>query len=101
MSESYKFVSEITKAALPMGMTTTSHIKREEVPAILEKMKKLSINKFSNWGEMFFGHCLGEYGSWGEDAVLRNMRQLQSDILQLTMLLIVNKPTTSQQESTK
>lgn len=99
MSKPYKFVSEITKAALPMGVTTTAHIKREEVPPILEKLKKLSMKKFADWGEMFFGNCIGEYECWGEETLFYKFRELQADVQQLTMLLVVDNPTTSQQEA--
>ncbi len=99
MSEPYKFVSEITRAALPLGVTTTAHIKRDEVSALLMKMKKISARSFSDWAGLYFGHCLGEYSSWNEKLILYKMRELQSDIQQLTMLLVVNEPTTSQQEA--
>lgn len=89
----YKFRSEITKSILPLGVVSINQVSRCEVSAYLMKIKIATKNRFGIWGQMFFGHCVGEYLTWGEDTILVMMNELKSDIQQLTALLYVKKKT--------
>lgn len=79
MMDDYKFLSEVTKACLPFGVTNLSEIKREEISPLLERMKDKSKRSGEDWMNMFFSYCLGVHESWDQRTILSRLNHLKSD----------------------
>lgn len=94
MSE-YTFISEITQAVLPFGITKSTQVTREEATIYLAKIKQVAPKQFASWGDMFVKNRVG-LSSWDAKTVQIRINQLGSDIDCLVSLLYVT-PTVQEQ----
>tara|TARA_R110000851_G_scaffold50364_1_gene120317 strand:+ start:238 stop:534 length:297 start_codon:yes stop_codon:yes gene_type:complete len=87
----YKFKSDATKAALPTGYTDTSMVKREEVPAFLELIRK-SAKKVGGDAFDMLAYCsIDGADSWNPKFIMNKASMLQKDIIALKSLLVVKE----------
>ena len=76
--ENYKFKSELVRSVLPTGVTEISHVKREEVSAILNDVKNAS--KTAGYIEMFVISRIKDDLGWTQESIAMRLSQIQKDI---------------------
>ena len=89
MSEEYTFVSEITKAVLPFGITKSTQVTREEAKIYLAKILEAAPKRFANWGEMFVKSRTQFWTCWDAKTLQNMINELGSDIDCLVSLTYV------------
>ena len=80
MSEEYTFVSEITKAVLPFGITKSTQVTREEAKICLAKILQEAPKEFTNWGDLFVKSRTQFWTCWDAKTIQVRVNQLGSDI---------------------
>ena len=91
---SYIFKSEITKAALPLGVIGTHQVARDEVSNYLAIIKGIAEKKGAGWLELFVKGRIEHWDCWGIPTITGYLKHLQEDIEQLCALLNVPQHTT-------
>lgn len=94
----YTFVSEVTKAVLPFGVTKSTQVTRDEATVYLAKILDIAPKKFSEWGKMFVKSRTESWTCWTAGTIQRMINELGADIDCLVSLLYVTPPTQEHQD---
>ena len=91
----YKFRSEITRAALPTGYVDTSQVKREEVSIFLDRIYSKTKHYGGDWLETLIWTLLKEGGcsGWKPETLQFKAQEIYDDVQALMDVLIETKPT--------
>ncbi len=89
MSEEYTFVSEITKAVLPFGITKSTQVTREEAKIYLAKILDIAPKHFTDWGKMFVKSRTESWTCWDAKCLQLMINRLGIDIDCLVSLTYV------------
>jgi len=93
----YTFVSEVTKAVLPFGITKSTQVTREEATVYLAKILDVAPKEFAHWGKMFVQSRTESWTCWTAESIQRKVNKLGDDIDCLVSLLYVT-PTTQEHQ---